>query len=137
MAALGSVIASGKSLSHLTLNERAALSTLVNRLRRRYGDDLLRIVLFGSKARGDGDAESDLDVLIVLRFDDADYMRHRRAILDATYDPELDYGVVLSLLIVNEQEYLRMRRGNLLLNRNIEADGIELWTSRPNALISA
>ncbi len=136
VATLASVATPKKSLSHLTSNERAALSALVDRLRQRYSGDLLRVVLFGSKARGDDDAESDLDVLIVLRFDDADYLRHRKANLDATYDLELDYGVVLSLLIVNEQEYLQMRRDNLLLNRNIEADGIVLWTSRPSVPIS-
>jgi len=36
-------------LSHLTANERAGLAALVDRLRQRYGDDLLRVVLFGSK----------------------------------------------------------------------------------------
>jgi predicted nucleotidyltransferase len=46
-------------LSHLTANERAGLAALVNRLCQRYGNDLLRVVLFGSKARGDFDDESE------------------------------------------------------------------------------
>ena len=61
--------------SHLKPNERAALATLVERLRQRYGDDLLRVVLFGSKARSDSD-ESDLDVLVVVRMPDDDHWRH-------------------------------------------------------------
>jgi len=48
-------------------NERAGLAAFLERLRQRYGDDLLRVVLFGSKARGDFDTESDVDVLVVLR----------------------------------------------------------------------
>ena len=32
-----------------------------------YGDRLLRLVLFGSQARGDASADSDIDVLVVLR----------------------------------------------------------------------
>ena len=67
-------------LAHLTPNERAALAALVDRLRQRYGDDLLRVVLYGSKARGDFDDESDLDVLIVVRMPDNDYWRHWREI---------------------------------------------------------
>jgi hypothetical protein len=38
-------------LSHLTANERAGLAALVNRLRQHYGNDLLRVVLFGSKRK--------------------------------------------------------------------------------------
>lgn len=116
--------------AHLTSNERAALMALVDRLRQGYGNDLLRVVLFGSKARGDFDEESDLDVLIVVRMDD--YWRHWNEIIKTTYDLELTYNLVFSFIIKDEREYALMRRWNLLLNRNIEQDGIELWTSQPS-----
>jgi len=118
--------------SHLTPNERVALMTLVDRLHQRYGEDLLRVVLFGSKARGDFDDESDLDVLIVVRMPDDNYWRHWNEIVTTTYDLELAYSVVFSFIIKDEPEYALMRQWNLLLNRNIEQDGIELWTSQPS-----
>lgn len=124
-------------LAHLTPNERAALAALVDRLRQRYGDDLLRVVLFGSKARGDFDDESDLDVLIVVRMPDNDYWRHWREIHNATYDLDLEHDVVLSLMIKDEPDYARMRQWNLLINRNIEQDGVELWTTLPSELLFA
>lgn len=120
--------------SHLTPNERAALVTLVDRLHQRYGEDLLRVVLFGSKARGDFDEESDLDLLIVVRMPDDNYWRHWNEIVTTTYDLELTYSVVFSFIIKDEPEYALMRQWNLLLNRNIEQDGIELWTSQPSEL---
>lgn len=52
--------------THLAGHERAALSALVARLHQHYGNDLRRVVLFGSKARGDFNSESDLDVLVVV-----------------------------------------------------------------------
>ena len=120
-------------LAHLTPNERAALEELVNRLRRHYREDLLHVVLFGSKARGDFDQESDLDVLVVVRqILDSTYWEHRRAIIRETYDLELAHNVVFSLLVRDEPEYDQMRRWNLLIYRNIKQDGIELWTSRPS-----
>jgi predicted nucleotidyltransferase len=121
-----------KRLLHLTTNEQQALSVLVDRLREKFDEALLRVVLFGSKARGGGDAESDIDVLVVARIAEADYRQRRRDILEATYDLDLDYGVVLSLLVETEPEYIEMRRANMLINRSIEADGITLWTSPQN-----
>ncbi len=117
-----------KRLEHLTENERAALAALVERLRQRYGDDLLRVVLFGSKARGDFDEESDLDVLIVVRIPEQEYWQHWKQIVDIACSVELEYWLVLSTLIQSEAEYAQMRQWNLLINRNIEQDGIELWT---------
>jgi len=32
-----------------------------------YGDRLVKMVLFGSQARGEADADSDIDVLVVLK----------------------------------------------------------------------
>jgi predicted nucleotidyltransferase len=114
---------------HLTDKERAALSDLVDHLSQRYGIDLQKIVLFGSKARGDFDDESDLDVLIVIRMSHSDYWRRWTELEEAVYGLELKYDVVFSLLIKDETEYHLMRRWNLLINRSIEQDGIELWTS--------
>ncbi len=129
-------IASDKRLAHLMPNERAALAALVDRLRQRYGGDLLRVVLFGSKARGDFDDESDLDVLIVVRISDGEYRKHWNEIVDLTWDVELAYGIVTSLVIKSEKDYATMRMHGLLLFRNVEQDGIELWTTRPSEPIS-
>ena len=116
-------------LAHLTPSERAALVELIERLRQRYGDDLLRVVLFGSKARGDFDEESDLDVLIVARIPDTEYLQRRREILKWTVDLMLEYGPVVSPLIYDEAAYDQLRRWNTLLNQNIDQDGIVLWIS--------
>jgi predicted nucleotidyltransferase len=114
---------------HLTANERTALKTLVDRLYQKYGDNLLRVVLFGSKARGDFDEESDLDVLVVLHLVGGGYWEHRRQISAIAYELELEYSVVFSLVVMDQLEYAEMRGANLLINRNIQQDGIELWTS--------
>ncbi|HEX6383296.1 MAG TPA: nucleotidyltransferase domain-containing protein, partial [Anaerolineae bacterium] len=76
---------------HLAPNERLALQALVERLHLLYGDNLLRVVLFGSKARGDFDDESDLDVLVVVRIPTADYWTHRKQISEAAYELELEH----------------------------------------------
>jgi predicted nucleotidyltransferase len=119
-------------LQHLTENEHAALEDFVARLRQCYGDDVLRVVLFGSKARGDGDEESDLDVLVVVRVPVEDYEQHWMQIVDMAWEAGFERDVVFSPLIEDEASYAQMRRWNLLINRNIERDGIELWTQLPS-----
>jgi len=114
-------------------NERAGLTAFVERLRQRYGDDLLRVVLFGSKARGDFDAESDLDLLVVVRMTDGRYRQTWSEIADIAWQVELAYGIVTSLIVKDQADYARMRGHRLLLARNIERDGIELWTTSLNA----
>ena len=127
-------------LRHLTKNERAALAAFVARLRQRYGDDVLRVVLFGSKARGDAGEESDLDVLVVVRVPLEDYERHWVQIVDMAWEVEFEHDfLVLSPLIKDEAAYAQMQEWNLLINRNIEQDGIELWDLQANkpSLVSA
>jgi predicted nucleotidyltransferase len=122
--------------SHITANEQAALGALVDRLRQRYGNDLLRVVLFGSKARGDFDEESDLDLLIVVRMSEADYWRHWNEIVHIIWGVEFEYDIVTSLILKDEVSYATMLKNRLLLIRNIEQDGIELWTTQSSEFTS-
>lgn len=46
---------------------RAALHDARRRLEAMYGDQLVRVVLYGSQARDEAHRDSDVDVLVVLR----------------------------------------------------------------------
>ncbi len=120
-------------LQRLAENERSALEAFVAQLRQRYGDDVLRVVLFGSKSRGDFDAESDLDVLVVVRFPEDDYWEHWKQITDIAWEAEFQYGVVMSTIIKTPAVYDQMQRDRLLFYRNIERDGVTLWMTQPEA----
>jgi predicted nucleotidyltransferase len=116
------------TLKYLTSREREALEALVQRLKRIYGTQLLKVMLFGSKARGNYDEESDIDLLIVAQFPEKDYWHHWRRIIDEAGDVDLEYDVVISPLVRNENGYAQMQQYDVLLNRDIERDGITLWT---------
>jgi len=118
--------------ARLTSDERAGLDAFVDCLRQRYGDDLLRVRLFGSKARGDSHEESDFDLLIVLRIESGDYRRHWNELVDLAWDVQLAYGIIISFVLKDDTSYARMQRDGLLLARNIERDGVDLWMTRPS-----
>jgi predicted nucleotidyltransferase len=115
-------------LSHLTSNERDGLAAFINRLHQAYGANLLRVILFGSKARGDFDDQSDLDVLVVVRMSDDDYWQHWHRIVDMAWEVELAYSLVISSTIKNEHDYTKMCEHQSLLAGNVERDGMVLWT---------
>ena len=112
----------------LTPGEQAGVESFVAHLRQRYGDELLRVVLFGSKARGDSDADSDLDVLVVLRSDGT--WDRWREITDLTTRLLLETGVNISALVRDETCYQWWATHHAPIYNTIQRDGVELWTKR-------
>jgi predicted nucleotidyltransferase len=56
-----------KGFQGMRTEERNAVLEFAERLKNRYGSMIQEIILFGSKVRGEGDKESDIDILIVLK----------------------------------------------------------------------
>ncbi|MEW6557830.1 MAG: nucleotidyltransferase domain-containing protein [Elusimicrobiota bacterium] len=54
-------------LKNLTEKEKLAVIKLVEGLKKLYSDNLSQILLYGSKARGDAEPDSDIDILVVLK----------------------------------------------------------------------
>jgi predicted nucleotidyltransferase len=70
----------------------ALLADLKRRLERRFGDRFVALYLFGSRARGDHDDDSDVDVAVILDEALPDPYEAKCRILDDTYDLMLETG---------------------------------------------
>lgn len=79
------------------------------RLSRAVGENNFTVTLFGSRARGGVDAESDLDLFITLDHDDAGG-RVRHAALDVACELTLESGILVSP-IIGDRRFLAQREG--------------------------
>ncbi len=85
-----------------------------------YGKRLAQMILFGSQARGDAVAGSDIDVLVVLRGQvdaGAEIARTGQIIADLS----LRENVVIACVFMSEDRFL-CRNGPLL--RNVRREGV-------------
>jgi hypothetical protein len=115
-------------LRYLTTRERQALREYLERLRAEVGDEISRVILYGSKVRGDFDAESDIDVCIVVRNLDA---QKRKKLTALGIDIDLKHNVLLGDLIVDQTRFDLMSKYREPLYQALMTEGIELWTPKP------
>lgn len=104
----------------LSPNDRAAVEAAAARLRATLPVE--RIILFGSKARGTGDRDSDIDLLVLTRRpltpDES------RGVVAMLYPIQLERGVLLSTIEVPLEEWERGVYRVMPLRAEIERDGI-------------
>lgn len=91
---------------------------------------MVLVSLFGSKVRGDFDEESDIDVLLVVEDKTSQLWED---IVEIETDLMLKYDSVISSLIMGRDNYEWHLRHRAPLYRNVEREGIELWTSIPKS----
>jgi predicted nucleotidyltransferase len=111
------------STEHLTARERRAVQAFVRSLQEQLADQVLEATLFGSKARGDSSAWSDIDILITVR-EESWPIRTQVSTLAA--DISLEYDVLIGPRVIGQERWERMKKAGFGLYNNIAADGVPL-----------
>lgn len=99
------------------LREVAAAYRLV------YGDDLVKIMMYGSYARGDFDADSDVDIAAIVKGDRQTLQNDLKKVWDVSLDLELEYETIVSPTVIPFDEYEKYRE-DIPYYRNIEKEGV-------------
>jgi predicted nucleotidyltransferase len=93
-------------------------------LRELLGQRLRRMRLYGSGARGDWSAESDLDILVLL---DRVTSEDTESIVGTAFSMGvLRHGVLIQPLIMSQAEFERIKRQERRLALEIERQGLDL-----------
>ena len=112
-------------LSHLSPLEREAIRRYARHLGETLGPRLARTILFGSRARGEGHEDSDLDIAVVVRGSEREVYRQ---VYDLAAEMNLayDYGVRLAPLLLSEETLEDLRDRELAIARAILEEGVPL-----------
>jgi predicted nucleotidyltransferase len=104
----------------VTLTDDPVLARLRASLNRTYGEKIERVVLFGSRARGDARPDSDYDIAVFLKAPDSFWTESGR-LAEIETDILYDTGAVINALPLKAG----FDQNNALM-REIERDGREL-----------
>jgi len=122
---------------HLPRKVKAALADFQRRLLMLFPGQICQLVLYGSYARGEATPDSDVDVMVIVGWDDPQqpggYYLGRASdprwqqTVDAAVDAMIAHGPFISALVVGESLF----NSNWPIAKAAKQEGIVLWTNQP------
>ena len=105
--------------------EHSLISEIVNRVTEKLGDNVVKVVLFGSRARGTAGPRSDVDIILVVR------NVHPReelelSVADATAEASVEFGLPIEAFVFSEKEFETKLYEGKGMWENVRAEGVEL-----------
>ncbi|MBO5487172.1 MAG: nucleotidyltransferase domain-containing protein [Eubacterium sp.] len=92
-------------------------------VRKILGNNLCKIIVYGSYARGDFDENSDVDVMVMTSLAESDIKPIEYMLYDVAFDFLMEYGVDISVIVKNE-EHFKYWLGALPFYDNVEKEGV-------------
>ena len=110
------------ALKHISKRDARAIGAYEHLLLAKYPGRIKKLLLFGSKARGEARHNSDVDILVVVA---RKTRKLRREIAALTHEPIVRFGVDLSPVTIAEHELYKWSP----FMANIKKDSVVLWTA--------
>jgi predicted nucleotidyltransferase len=102
------------------------LNDLEIKLSEVFKNNLKKIILFGSYAKGNYNNESDIDIMVLLT--ETDLNKYDDVIADIVIELIGKYSIYPSILIENEHQFYKNIQIEALF-KNVENEGIELYAA--------
>jgi antitoxin ChpS len=117
-------------LEQVVMGEQVDIGEAVLRFREKLADrfDIVQMILFGSRARGDYHNESDANVAVILAGQPGDFDETKMEMAGLAFDVLLDTGVLIQALPVWENEWGNPAGySDSSLLQSIALEGVLLW----------
>ncbi len=108
-------------LTTLSNQEKKAIAKASEILKQRF--QVKEVILFGSKARGDDDTDSDIDLLLLT--EKSLHWKERQAVIHELFDIEMAYEVVISILDTTVSEWKNGIFTVFPIHQDIMRDGVK------------
>ncbi len=115
----------------LTREERIWLEAYQKNLEAQFADLIKDIIIFGSKARGSSNEDSDLDVLVIIHKGD---WKTKKSVAEPGYTLAIGTEVVPSLIVLTAEEWLYHQDYEAPFWQTVTRDGIPVFTRKPKIL---
>lgn len=88
-----------------------------------YGDNLVKVMMYGSYARGDYDDYSDVDIAAIVKGERQELQTALKEVWDISADLELEYETIVSPTVIPFDEYEEYRN-DIPYYMNIDKEGV-------------
>ena len=105
----------------LSIKEKSVLRNFKTCLEQVLGGQLIELKLFGSKARGDDQPDSDMDVLVIVATDD---WHIRDKVYDVATDVLLQMDVCISPKVISKSRFVQLCKEGTSFIHNVSKDAI-------------
>lgn len=90
-----------------------------------YGNDIVKIMLYGSYARGTHDEDSDIDIVAIVHGERYSLQKKLEQVWEKTHDLGLEYDTILSPTVIPYDEFMEYKEV-IPYYRNIDREGVSI-----------
>jgi predicted nucleotidyltransferase len=107
----------------LSQRETRAVKKFLSHIRKTYGKQIHKVMLFGSKARGEANSDSDIDILLLVA---DETWTLKDGIVDIVADINLEYDILIDIRVIGIKRWQYMADIQAGLYQTISQDAISL-----------
>jgi uncharacterized protein len=101
------------------------INSVVKAYRDVFGSEMTEVLLYGSYARGDYEADSDIDLVAIVHGERKALQEKLKLIWDVSADLELEHGIIISPTVIPYDEYMKYKE-DIPYYKNISLEGVKI-----------